>query len=227
MEYFAIKDIVNAGIYTNKVEFFNILEKAGFNTKYKVFYKENEARKYLGYPLIDVEQDSCKNLKDFSFGEIDPKVLPGIPFSLTKRKCVAFVDGSYNENESIYGAGVLLLTNNKVFVRKESYSDKLNKFRNISGELLAIIIAMDTAIDFGYDIITIYHDVTLPIPNIRGNISPKSYITRIFIEYLRSVKSYINYTFIKVKGHDNNTFHDVADKLAKLSTGINEFKLSV
>lgn len=222
MQFYAVKQGKNPGIYTNLFEVFNNLDINRKRRGYEVYKNENHARKYMGYPVMsdDADGGSLKGLIDYSFNEIKDNSIKKYKGNLKDNSCIAYVDGSYNFNKKVYGAGVVFITKDKIYTKKESYTDKYKKYTNVSGEVLAAIIAIDTAIDFGFTNITIYHDMSLPSLN-NGGKRPKSKIMKMYLNYLESVRCLIQCKFKKVKAHSGNYYNEKADHLAGLSTGIN------
>lgn len=45
--------------------------------------------------------------------------------------------------------------------------------------------------------------------------------TKAYKAYFDSIKNYINIRFVKVKGHSNDRYNDMADILAKEALGLN------
>lgn len=222
MEFYAVKGGINPGIYTNLFEVFKNLKKDRKRRGYAIYTDENKARKYMGYPIADEDAKvDVRGMIDYSFNEVKDGSIKKYNQPIKKNGCVAYVDGSYNKNKKIYGAGVVFMTpDGRVFTRKESYCDKYKKYTSASGEVLAVIMAIDMAIDFGYTNITIYHDVTLPAPDLKGRVRAKSTIMKMFLEYLNSVRCLIHCKFKKVKAHTGDYYNTKADHLAGLASGI-------
>lgn len=218
LKFYALKDGTNPGIYTNLNELnYNLDKSRGY--RYQTFNTENEAREYLNIKDLDINREDLNDLTNYTFNIITDNSIES-DFNLKKNEAIAYVDGSYNTSTKEYGAGVLLITHNKIYTIKESYNDSYNQYKHIAGEIMGPIIALDYAIDMNIDNIKIYHDF-IGIQNHKNKKwKNKSKLTRSYDQYLKSIKSLISYKLIHVKSHSNIYYNDIADILAKEAVGI-------
>ncbi len=71
----------------------------------------------------------------------------------------AFVDGSYNIATKVYGYGGFLIHNGEKEVLQGSGNDaEMASMRNVSGEILGAMAAVERAIDLKLPEVTIYYD---------------------------------------------------------------------
>lgn len=133
---------------------------------------------------------------------------------------IAYVDGSYGIAEGCYSSGIVIIENTsqdvKLFqglVTEKEYA----KARNVSGEILASIYALNYANKMSYKKIKICHDYE--------GISKwykrewKSNPTNISGLYLYFKDNYIidiNVHFEWVQGHTGVFYNEIADRLAKM-----------
>lgn len=178
------------------------------NATYQCFDNKQDAEKYL-------ESEDIVSLEDIDMNKIDT---------------YAFVDGSINPKEKIYGYGGFLVhktvdKNGKENITKFIISGYDNdpemfKMRNISGELLGCKAAIELALKKKYKNLTIFYDY-LGIENFAKGLWKRSKkFTEEYYEYYQSIKDKIDITFIKVKGHTGLEGNEDADKLAKKAVGV-------
>lgn len=130
-----------------------------------------------------------------------------------------YVDGSYDFEHKICGSGIVVLKDGTVIRRKQrAYtSKKKSEYQNNAGEILSAMMAIDYAIGFKAKKLKLYYDCE--------SIEKWSQITdfrklkSIRMEYYKKIilaqKNNIDIQFIKVTAHSNNTYNNMADRLAK------------
>ena len=136
---------------------------------------------------------------------------------------IAYVDGSYNIKTKEYGFGCVIIEDQKVI--KEMYGkgndDNYVSMRNVAGEILGSICAMEFAKKHGYDGICIYYDYEGIEKWANGLWKANKVGT---IEYQKKVKTYrekLKIAFVKVLAHSGDFYNERADQLAKKAVGIN------
>lgn len=164
--------------------------------KYKSFSTEEEAKAYL--------ED-----RDY-YGEL-------ISADLSEGYAVAFTDGSFEENVGRYSYGVIAV-NLDGEEQKLCGSGSVSEFlpsRNVAGEVEGVLSALNWAFLNGYKKIKIYHDYEGLATWYDGRWGFSSPIATYYVSKISKYKGVLDVCFQKVKGHSNNKYNDLVDKLAK------------
>lgn len=142
-------------------------------------------------------------------------------------KIVAYIDGSYSNDLKRYSAGVVLFDGEIRYELMDSGNDKsLLDMRNVAGELMGAIIAMDW-IESKYNEaveLVLYYDYEgierWANSEWKANKSgTKSYQIRV-----RAFRENHQLSFVKVKAHTGNRFNELADQLAKRAMKISSLE---
>ena len=137
---------------------------------------------------------------------------------------IAYVDGSYNIKTKEYGYGCVLIEGQKVIEKLSGKGNKeeLASMRNVSGEILGSLAAMKYAVDHRYPQICIYYDYEGIEKWCIGEWKTNKEGTRAYREFYQEIEKKLQVKFIKVKGHSNDKYNDMADMLAKSALGIGD-----
>lgn len=135
---------------------------------------------------------------------------------------IAYVDGSYNIKTKEYGFGCVIIENQNVIKEMYGKGNDINyvSMRNVAGEILGSICAMEYAKNNGYQEICIYYDYEGIEKWANGMWKANKLGTQ---EYQRKVQSYrenLKISFVKVLAHSGDFYNERADLLAKKAVGI-------
>ena len=130
-KYYAVKKGHKPGIYTSWDECKKQVEKFS-GAVYKSFTSLEDAKNF-----IKLEEEKI------------------VDYGL-----IAYVDGSYNIKTKEYGFGCILIEGQKVIKELSGKGDKeaLVSMRNVAGEILGSLAAMEFALENGYPGVCIYYD---------------------------------------------------------------------
>ncbi|MBB6698533.1 ribonuclease H family protein [Clostridium algidicarnis] len=130
---------------------------------------------------------------------------------------IAFIDGSYDKRNKIYGSGLIVLqgdlTEYQTFY--EAGYDKWDQW-NIVGELEATKLALKKAEEVGTKNVAIYHDLKNISLWATGEWKAKNRYTQEYVRVIEDYSKRLNIYFIKVKAHSNESiYNDLADEASK------------
>jgi ribonuclease HI len=133
----------------------------------------------------------------------------------------AFTDGSFNPDTGYYGYGGFVVHENKKYTLQGCGNDEdMASMRNVSGELLGAMAAIDKAIDLGADSLTIYYDYYGIKKWATGEWKRNKEGTKQYYDYIQQALKEIDLSFIHVKSHSGIEGNEEADYLAKDSVGL-------
>ncbi len=199
-KYYAVKKGLKTGIFRTWEECkANVSGYSG--ASYKSFKTKAEAEAYLG-----IGKDS-----DFQLENV-----------LNDKDCVKiYVDGSYNSATKEFSYGMVVLCGDG----EEKYSGKsddkeLVSMRNVAGEIKGAEAAMQYAIDKSLPAIEIYHDYEGIAKWCLGEWKTNKEGTKAYKAFYDEASRRVRISFVKVTGHSNDKYNDMADELAKEALGI-------
>lgn len=133
----------------------------------------------------------------------------------------AFVDGSYNSVTKVYGYGGFLIYNGEKHIIQGSGNDEeMAAMRNVAGEVLGSMAAVELAVKLGISKLDIYYDYMGIEMWATGRWKRNKKGTIAYYNYMQEIKDKIDIRFVKVKGHSGIAGNEEADALAKQSVGI-------
>lgn len=211
-KFYAVKQGFKPGIYKTWPEC-EANTKGFKGAKFKSFLTLEEAQNYLNrMPLKIVD-----TLEDLRYA-VDNE------YKGTR----IFVDGSFNPKTFVYGAGVAVYDNNGKIIKEIKVNGNepgFSKSRNIAGEALSAITAIDYAIENNLDEITIIHDyegIARWVDDGPDGYAVGSLCSAIYYDkYREAIDNHnIKIHFIWVRGHIGIEGNEVVDRLAKDACGI-------
>lgn len=197
-KYYAVKVGRTPGIYMNW-EDCNKQVKGYKGAKFKSFTNAKDAADFVN----NVEETGCTNDEN------------GVPVT-DEKTAVAYVDGSYNVETKKFSYGVVMFHNGEEKHFSEKVEDEeLAEMRNVAGEIKGAEAAMKYAVDNKVEKLFIYHDYEGIASWCLGHWKTNKKGTIEYKKFYDKIKDSVNITFIKVKGHSDDRYNDLADSLAK------------
>ncbi|MCM1125293.1 MAG: ribonuclease H family protein [Lachnospiraceae bacterium] len=134
-----------------------------------------------------------------------------------------YVDGSYHAVTGEFSYGMVVLDGDKVEKYSRKFQDEaLASMRNVAGEIKGAEAAMQYALDHGLTRIAIYHDyegiARWPLGEWKANKEG----TKAYKEFYEQASRQVKIQFVKVTGHSNDKYNDMADGLAKEALGVKD-----
>lgn len=172
--------------------------------------KSNTTKKPLkeGYDVKPIR--SCAKVKTYK-SYINPEEI------MNDYGFIAFVDGSYDRANQVFGSGVIVLNckDNSHDTYYNAGYDKWDQW-NIVGELESVKVAINKAKELGEKNIAIYHDLKNIALWASGEWQAKNEYTQEYVRYMETMSEELNICFVKVKAHSNESvYNDLADEAAK------------
>ncbi|GAB6169397.1 ribonuclease H family protein [Clostridium carnis] len=169
---------------------------------YKSFKTESEAIEFLS--LMSKGKDNDNNDSDAKGDE-------------SNNGLVVYVDGSFMVEKGNFSYGMVALNEGKVIHEENGvgFNKEAIPLRNVSGEVLGAMKAVDFAIKNKFKEVTIAFDYQGIECWALGTWKRNNEITSSYHEFMKENMKNINVRFKKIKGHSGDKYNDIADKLAK------------
>ena len=135
----------------------------------------------------------------------------------------AYIDGSFDRINGIYGSGVVIVDGDKKHEYKHAGNrEDYAQLHNVAGELEAAKFVMWYAVDKKIKEITLFYDYQGIEAWAVGDWKANLPYTQDYVKFYNKVKTAIKVNFVKVKAHTGIELNEVVDKLAK--EAIEQFK---
>lgn len=144
-----------------------------------------------------------------------------IPSQNSSGGVIAYVDGSYRSDTGEFSYGMVILQDGEEHTFCQKMTDKeLALMHNVAGEIKGSEAAMQYAMDHNIPEITIYHDYEGIAKWCTGAWKANKSGTQTYQAFYQAASKKVKIHFVKVKGHSNDKYNDMADQLAKSALGI-------
>lgn len=189
---------------------------------YKGFPTKAEAEKFVGISgeMEGKQQENCVEQKQV-FPECIQPDIDDVLKGKEKEAAVAYVDGSYHNGTKEFSYGAVIAYQGEEFHFSEKVDSKdLASMRNVAGEIKGAECAMQFALDHKCKKIYIYHDYEGIARWCLGEWKTNKEGTKAYRDFYLKASKETEIYFVKVKGHSNDKYNDLADELAKQALGI-------
>lgn len=133
-----------------------------------------------------------------------------------KFKAIAYVDGSFNAKTNSFTYGLVFIYKNEDLQFFEKFQDEQwSAMRNVAGEVMGAVKAMQIAIAKNIDSLMIYHDYMGIEKWCTGKWRTNKPGTIAYRNFYDQARKTIDIGFTWVKGHSNDLYNDLADQLAR------------
>ena len=206
-KYYAVRSGRTTGIFESWSEC--ELSVKGFSgAKYKSFPTLAEAQAYMGGAAEEAPAAAGHAASDSS---VPPSVFE------TDRDVIAYVDGSFDAGKGRYSYGC-------IFLKPDGTEERISgcgqdpdtaRLRNVAGEMLGAMHAVDWAVREGYASIEIRYDYEGIENWATGAWQAHNPYTAGYAQYMRKKREKIAISFWKVRAHTGHYYNEEVDKLAK------------
>lgn len=203
-KYYAVRKGRKTGVFATWAECQK--QVTGFSgAEFKSFGTMEEARIFVG-SNASADCDAAEN---------------GVSAQNSSRGVIAYVDGSYRSDTGEFSYGMVILQDGEEHTFCQKMTDKeLALMHNVAGEIKGSEAAMQYAMDHNIPEITIYHDYEGIAKWCTGAWKANKSGTQAYQAFYQAASKKIKIHFVKVKGHSNDKYNDMADQLAKSALGI-------
>ncbi|WP_373216589.1 viroplasmin family protein [Ruminococcus sp. 5_1_39BFAA] len=221
-KYYAVRKGRQTGVFETWAQCQR--QVTGFSgAEFKSFPTREEALRFVG----EGSTEAVELLESSGDGENGLEHLEALSGAMgvdeTDREKVveAYVDGSFYPGKPEFSYGMVILRDGKELKFSKKFEDKeLAMMHNVAGEIKGAEAAMQYALDNRLEKIIIYHDYEGIAKWCTGAWKATKSGTQSYQAFYREASKKVDIRFVKVKGHSNNKYNNVADELAKEALGI-------
>ena len=169
----------------------------------------------IGYPGAEYQgfetEEEAKNYLENKEQEV-PKIE-----EKANNRLVAYVDGSFDEKIGKYAFGCIILTPRGETIRESGNGNEPDSLaiRNVAGEMLGAMYAVQWAIKNGYRNLELRYDYEGIEKWAQGEWKAKNALTQKYASFMKSKADILKISYQKVKAHSGDLYNEEADKLAK------------
>ena len=197
-KYYAVRQGRVPGIYRSWPDCQD--QVRGFKgAQFKSFKTEEEAQAYLvGGPEASLDREALTQAPD-------PDTL------------VAYVDGSYRQEDASYSFGVYCLfgDGDQAEWSGRFHKDEASSMRNVAGEIYGAMEAMKFAQKKGMSKLILHYDYVGICHWALGDWKRNKVQTQAYHDFYQSIKDQVQVDFVKVEAHTGVAGNEKADQLAK------------
>lgn len=192
---------------------------------YKSFSCKNEAVEFInlhkGGKLLKTDSkviNKAVSINDCEISLVDTKNSLSLNgYSDNSLGIDVYVDGSFMVDKKNYSYGLVVVKQNQVLYEECGIGDdeEAISLRNVSGEVMGAMKAVEYALKQNYEQITICFDYQGVESWALGTWKRNNRITQGYHEFMKNQMKKIKINFKKIKGHSGDKYNDMADSLAK------------
>lgn len=130
---------------------------------------------------------------------------------------IIYIDGSFEESIGKYSYGCVILTPEGETIHKSGSGNEPESLaiRNVAGEMLGAMHAVQWALKNGYDQVELRYDYEGIAKWATGGWKAKNSLTQKYAAFMMEKQKTMKIVFTKVKAHSGDFYNEEVDKLAK------------
>lgn len=211
-KYYAVAKGKTPGVYLTWADCQN--QTSGFSGAiFQKFYDKTEAEAFVanhGVDPFDTQPATQVNTPD---NDVD--------YLSDRYNLVYFVDGSYNPDTNVVGAGLVVVSKGTIINEIPYTLDNKSNMRNVFGEIFATVKAAENAILVGEEKIAIVYDYQGIESWANRDWKAKNQYTQLYADKMNEFAKKLEIDFHKVKSHTGIEFNEAVDLVAKRGAGVN------